>query len=387
MCGLVGVITNFQSGLYLPETDAFVQLLFYDLLRGADATGVTLIHKDGDTHTYKEAVPSSIFCGRDEFRQLMIDARASGKALLGHNRKRTGGKDTDEHAHPFVVDKRYVFFHNGTLKDHEKLAKTELDSQALAEVVTRCEGDKVKLEEVLSKVDGAYACVWYDQVKHTVYMIRNKERPLTIAVMENNSAIAYASEGWMLAGLLRRNNLKIKSISDLNDDVLITINLNETLALQPEALNIKKPLPPITHTTVGAVGGSTASVLEVSEKDCEEVQSCTNKQAQKLLKKFPDEGRPISWEMSDYMETEYLGTYRNIHRRQDFLCWGFNKEWPNVLFRGLFRNVTESELLSASDNPIHSLVSYAQYDNKKKCIVAFCRNLTVVSENAPPYFN
>lgn len=91
--------------------------------------------------------------------------------------------------------------------------------------LTKCNGDVKAIGELLDKVTGAYACVWYDADKHTVYMLRNFERPLNIVLFENGS-IAYASETWIAIGPAIRNHYKVKETYSLDPGHLYSIKLD-----------------------------------------------------------------------------------------------------------------------------------------------------------------
>jgi glucosamine 6-phosphate synthetase-like amidotransferase/phosphosugar isomerase protein len=109
----------------------FEEMLYIDALRGEDATGVACVNINHGAKVFKEASHSAWFVYNKEYDDARNSFLSKGKALLGHNRKATIGGKKDENAHPFVFDDRYVFFHNGTLNNHRKLANTEVDSEAL----------------------------------------------------------------------------------------------------------------------------------------------------------------------------------------------------------------------------------------------------------------
>ena len=248
MCGLVGIISKASAGLFEKDVKAFEDMLHVDQLRGEDATGLCAINNKGGATVLKEASDASWMVYNQDYKEERHKWISKGKAILGHNRKATIGRKVDENAHPFVLDDRYVFFHNGTLYNHQQLAKTEVDSEALGMVVTSCEGDVEKLGETLSKVFGAYACVWYDADKETVYFMRNKERPLNLVICEDGT-IAYASEAWMAHGSLMRNGFIVKEIKTLAVDTLYSVDLtNYALPIKEEAIPKKAPAPLPTNT-------------------------------------------------------------------------------------------------------------------------------------------
>jgi len=224
-------------------------MLYVDVLRGEDATGICAVNNKSGATMLKAACDASWFTYDKEYRAERPQWTKDGKALLGHNRKATIGGRVDDNAHPFVLDDRYVFFHNGTLHNHKQLANTEVDSEALGMVVTKCEGDLEKLSEALSKVYGAYACVWYDADKNTVYFLRNAQRPLSFVITKCGS-IAYASEAWMAHGSLVRNGFVVEEIKEVKPDILYSIDMSvSTPVIKEEHIPKKAPAPLPTRTT------------------------------------------------------------------------------------------------------------------------------------------
>lgn len=381
MCGLVGVVVNTGSGFFSTDADIFAQLLYIDVFRGDDATGVALVHNNSTVEILKEAQSSDIFLRDKEARYLIQTAsKTTGKALLGHNRKSTIGTTNDKNAHPFVLEDRYVFFHNGTLKNHHKLHSTEVDSEALGLHLTPCEGDPKKLEEALEKVDGAYACVWYDQDKHKIYFLRNKDRPLTLAEFEGDFGFAYASEAWMLSGICARNNQKIKAISPLEEDTLYTIDLNtKPLLLTKEKLEVKKSNPPTTVSHWGGMGAKKVTGTDY-------IKSISKKYALKFMDKCLTPQTRVEFVVDDYIETEITGATRPKWIPRDWLVWGSSPSFEGVLFRGVIRQKTETELIQMTDNDMFGSVISSHYNEKDKHIVATLEKITGVLIESP-FFN
>ena len=264
MCGLVGLIHNANNGFNTKDVTAFEEMLYVDALRGEDATGVACITTKQGAVILKEASHSAWFTYDKDYVTESKQFIQTGKALLGHNRKATIGGRKDENAHPFVFDDRYVFFHNGTLNNHKQLADTEVDSEALGMHLTKCNGDVEAIAELLERVKGAYACVWYDADKHTLYLLRNSERPLSVLHFENGT-MAYASEAWIAAGPAQRNYLKVKEITHLLPHTLYSVDLKQMVPiLQSETLP-KKATPSITHTAT-VIGGITKQIVGLGKR-------------------------------------------------------------------------------------------------------------------------
>lgn len=230
MCGIVGIIPKTNYGFSAKQQDIFQQLLFADQLRGKDATGVIAVYKDESFSIQKAAKTASEFLPIFDNGKVDKDLFQCGVAAIGHNRAKTIGDNKDENAHPFVEDNTFAMVHNGTLRNHKKsFTDTEVDSHALTIAFKEAMGKedwKTAMEETLGKVQGAFACVWYDQKKHEVCMIRNVERPLSIVETTNN--ILFGSEMALLHWVALRNGESIKSSKSLDTSKLYQFDLKKS---------------------------------------------------------------------------------------------------------------------------------------------------------------
>lgn len=227
MCGIVGVAVKMKNGFTKKTEDCFFDMLFADTLRGDDSTGVVYIENDNAFGILKECTPAYYSTIKDEPELKAMWTR--GKAYIGHNRKKTVGANSDENSHPFVVDGKFAMVHNGTLYNHKSLADTTVDSEALTIHLSKVLNKgytKEKLEEALGKVYGAYAIAAYSQETNSIYLTRNKERPL--ALLETDEGWLWASEGLMAYWIAARNgiDLKDKSLVFIPENCLVTINLD-----------------------------------------------------------------------------------------------------------------------------------------------------------------
>jgi hypothetical protein len=127
-----------------------------------------------------------------------------GQFVVGHCRAKTRGDNTDANAHPFAVDNKIVLVHNGSIWDHKKLAETDVDSHAIAHLLAK----EPDIAAALRQVNGAYALIWYNLETKTLHAIRNKERPLWMALMEDGSMLI-SSEQAFIYTTAWRNDLKI----------------------------------------------------------------------------------------------------------------------------------------------------------------------------------
>lgn len=245
MCGIVGVIARHDGGLVTQTENCFFELLYADAVRGYDATGAICVEKDGGFHIAKEAAEATWFIPQLKGGPIGRSMWNSGRAYIGHNRKKTVGGSDDASAHPFVIEDTFAMVHNGTLLNHKALADTDIDSQALATVFKKAleqENWKEALEETLGRVWGAYATVMYDQKKELIHFLRNKERPLWI--IEADNAWYFASEVMMANWVLNRNGYaydKLK-IEALPTKTLVTFDCVKK-TWSKEVLVPKKPTP------------------------------------------------------------------------------------------------------------------------------------------------
>lgn len=237
MCGLVGIATN--SFLSTSEKQYFNYLLYIDVSRGKDATGVASISnaKDRSVKIIKKAVPSYKLLSTKEYVDFV--GRAS-KALIGHNRAATMGKVLDRNSHPFRY-KHITLAHNGTLRDYSELPEYKsfkVDSEALTYAFAEMDDPK----KVLESITGAFAVTWYDQKRNLLGFARNNERPLHFARNKNNTLLLWASEMEMLKLVLNGKNTQDNfSFATLNDHTLITVDLGPGLkVVDSQNLECKK---------------------------------------------------------------------------------------------------------------------------------------------------
>lgn len=248
MCGIVGVITKNKYGFNKAEQKMFYELLYAGVFRGADATGVITCHNTQDFGIMKEASDSSVFSPQFIGSDLDKDLFKNGTTVIGHNRAKTIGDHSDENAHPFVVDGTFAMVHNGTLRNHKKLEDTAVDSEALAITFKKAmdeEDFQQAISEAVWKVEGAFACVWYDQKRNQVGMVRNNQRPL--AMIEYHGCILFGSEIGLLNWIGGRNNGTQVSHQFIQENTLYLFDMNkmggavETFPLSSKPVVIAAP--------------------------------------------------------------------------------------------------------------------------------------------------
>lgn len=337
MCGLVGMIARTQRGFFYKDIDIFDQLLYVDALRGQDSTGITTVEFNGDFHIDKEASEAALFAYSYNKMTSHNRAVAHGSALLGHNRKSTVGKTTDETAHPFVINNQFAFMHNGTLTSHRQIANTEVDSEALGilleETINDAEYDLDMLGKALDRVYGAYACVWYNQVKNEVQFLRNSQRPLFIA--ETSDMWFYASEPTMLQWILSRNDVTGTTLFKVEEDTLYTMVPGGDVPYKKESVPVKKytQAPTVVSTNVsGGVGTDNQTMLD-------ELPPVTKAEFKKARGSWV--GKSINFSVYDYVEAHPNAP------RNDYIVFGFSDELNGMkhILKGPL-NVQEQQIYS-----------------------------------------
>lgn len=214
MCGIVGIVSAWS----LSDRDKSIakNLLFLDIMRGMDSTGVILgdsidTYANGQKFNWwrQLGLPNEL-AKEEQFRK---DWNKKFNSFIGHNRKATAGKVTLANAHPFEKGD-IIGVHNGTLlpadlvrlkaildkKDLDAL-EGDTDSEILITVI-----NKVGIKETWSMVEGPAAVAFYNSRENATYLITNGQRPMHYW-HTNADKIFFASEPWMLlVGITRAQN-------------------------------------------------------------------------------------------------------------------------------------------------------------------------------------
>lgn len=257
------------------EKTVFNQLLCVDVLRGKHSTGVALVSSGGDVDVFKKAVNVQDFFDFSTYQTLM---KSSYNCMLGHNRYATKGAINNVNAHPFEFD-NIVGMHNGTLKTYWQLDNSKdftVDSECL---YSHINGNNI--QSAIDKVDGAYALTWFDKRTNQLHFLRNKERPLCYCFSKDGGALFWASEPWMLYGILDRNGVEYNTIFEVIEDTLYTFDVpkqHQTVGLKiapPKVCKvIKTPVVKKSNMSlVTSTGGTPATYQSYINK---EVEFCVN---------------------------------------------------------------------------------------------------------------
>lgn len=224
MCGIVAVIAAYQNGFLDDEKKAFSEMLFIDTFRGWDSTGVFSVHTNHNVHILKDAVPGPEFICHNKYKEFMARLWINGLFAVGHNRSATRGEINAVNAHPFWINDEIVLVQNGTWNgSHKHVKNTEVDTEAVAHIIQE-HPDNV--EQALQKINAAYALMWYNVPKKTLYAIRNTLRPLHMVNLKSGGTLL-ASELETMLYAASHNKMEIKSCEEVKPGVLHSWAIND----------------------------------------------------------------------------------------------------------------------------------------------------------------
>lgn len=221
MCGIVALFS--KHGI-LPHyaNDLFTHMLRMDSIRGDDSTGVFGVTSNGHVDMMKGDTDGYTFTSTKNYNEFYKRIGSSYKAVVGHNRKATSGAISPANAHPFR-ERHIILVHNGVIHNAKGIAKTEVDSHAIAHALA--DHDAVT---ALGKLDGAFAIVWYDQRDKTLNMARNAGRPLFW--LEYTTTFVLTSEIGLPYWLQGRENRKSEKHGLVPTDKILTFHLDNIAA-------------------------------------------------------------------------------------------------------------------------------------------------------------
>ncbi len=362
MCGILGLVTNFSNGGQWKDVQMFEDLLYFDAVRGRDSTGVAMLTNEAGARLLKSAGHAQQFILSKEWDELGSEFISKGKALIGHNRKKTVGAVSDDTAHPFLIDNRYMFIHNGTLYSHKHLADTEVDSEALGIHLTKCK-TKEELEEALSNVYGAYACSWIDIEQEKLFLLRNKDRPLYLGKYKDGWA--FCSESGMMRAAFGREGVLFDEVQEVPADCLIEFNLAAPV-IEPvtTALTIKK-YPATTTQPAQTSGGPQQTTTNITG-----IKGAVSKNAYKRIAKQNLLGKEVTFQIVDYVER-----FPNDKDKKEFCIMAETKDLPfNHILHFNLKEMDE-ETLNDFYMPMEwkGTLNLMMYNNKAKHVDIFVK--------------
>lgn len=246
-------------GISRDDREFLKQLLYVTALRGDDGTGLATIktfekHKNS-VRLHKGVADASYFLYEDSKKKAPMLSDYSADLFIGHCRAATIGALTPENSHPFDVG-NLVGAHNGTLRDREfALDKSKTDSEQMFQKM-----NSVGIAEVLENLNAwsAYAVSIYDKKEKVLYLARNSERPLHIAVNQKRGVIYWASERGMLQFVADRCKLDIGEVLYLKPGFLYKFKssgISASKEVNWETTQLKEKLPITTSRTTAASYG------------------------------------------------------------------------------------------------------------------------------------
>lgn len=268
MCGLVGIIAKNPAGFVGKDAEMFEQLLYTNAVRGWDATGVFGVTKQGNVDIKKQAVTAADFISTTQFQTFKQNIIQKYHFVLGHNRKATHGDKRDQDSHPFWdKNNKICLIHNGMISNHKSFCKdSTVDSAAIANALAKAEN----IEDVIEKIEGAYAFIWYDVEKKRLNFIRNSTRPLFIS--ETQSSFIISSEESLAYWIAKRNNTEIITSGIFEENIPYYIDMDDKILYkESEAIEQKKSGP--QHHPITVTSNITTHILN-SKKTTYEVTEC-----------------------------------------------------------------------------------------------------------------
>ena len=202
MCGIVGFISLKNQHREFSKEKFMTDGLYVNALRGMHSTGVMSLEDSFRWRWAKNAVTAQEFIDQEKWSKK----RFNKWCMVGHNRHATIGAIETDNAHPFHHGE-IILVHNGTLNNHHSLPHRNKDIKVDSELVAY-NLSKVAPEdaakEVIGRLSGAYALVWFDTRDQSVNIVRNSERPMHFGINKLEDILWFMSEGDMLNMVTRR---------------------------------------------------------------------------------------------------------------------------------------------------------------------------------------
>jgi predicted glutamine amidotransferase len=281
MCGLVGVLgTNLKAA----DLKLFQTLMFLNILRGEDGTGIISLNKTKDkepTVRYDKGSVNAVdfmeFC-KETTPELMRVSSAS-RGWMGHCRAATIGKKVDANCHPFQTE-TLLGMHNGTINgQYPHKHQFETDSEALYTTI-----DKHGLEKGIQQFHntfGAWALAWYDTQTKRANFFRNSKRPLNFAYSKDERLLIYSSEPLFLKLACLQMHIEIDPIWSLKENLCFSADIGDDQLWNGENTHVTpiKHFKPIEVQTI--MGNKNKQTKLLQHRN-------TKKNPKPLIKDFQD---------------------------------------------------------------------------------------------------
>jgi hypothetical protein len=232
-------------------------------MRGPHSTGVAAISFNQKDKVYENAVYKEVGLPENLYKAnptKFVGGAYSGRvdALIGHNRWATQGAVNKENAHPYEFE-HVVGAHNGTLnrwslRDFHDSSKFPVDSQIIYSQLNK----DPNVQWVWDRADGALALSWFDTRDEQLHLVRNDQRPLSYVYSKNDGTVFWASEAWMLSGVLGKLGIEHNDIVSLKPNTHYEFDIMAMKVSHLEyALNpfVESVAPKKQNTYMGYGGG------------------------------------------------------------------------------------------------------------------------------------
>ncbi len=338
MCGQFGILTTSAEH----NADDFISDAFVtSMLRGVDSSGIVNIDLARNIYELHKLPVAGLHFATDKVAKRLIRYSGIAKQLtMCHVRAATQGEVRLSNAHPFEIDTgngMLIGTHNGTLTGwkYTKYGKDyDVDSEWALSLIAE------KGIEAFKEFTGAYSFVWWDgRDGSKLHMVRNKERPMSVAFLKGGG-LAWASEPGMLFWLLERNSIQmdgriVELLADKHYEFSVEKARDVTITDMP-----KKP-EPLTRNT-GMYGQNTSTTYRTTvEKMDALIASASSRKPSDEERRARDYGwygeqaefTPIS--VNSKNEVEGIAIVCNTEFdaivRGDTLGLSFNSEWISTV--------------------------------------------------------
>lgn len=338
MCGQFGILTTSAEH----SADDFISDAFVtSMLRGVDSSGVVNIDLARNIYELHKLPVAGLHFVTDKVTKRLVRYAGLAKQLtMCHVRAATQGEVRLSNAHPFEIDTGegiLIGTHNGTLTGwkYSKYGKDyDVDSEWALSLIAE------KGIEAFKEFTGAYSFVWWDgRDGSKLHMVRNKERPMSVAFLKGGG-MAWASEPGMLFWLLERNSIQmdgriVELLADKHYEFSTLKARDVTITELP-----KKPQP-LTHST-GTYGTNISTTYRTTVEKMDALIAAAAKikipSEEKLARDYGWYGEkaefvPIS--VNSKNEVEGIAVVCNTEFdaivRGDTSGFAFNTEWVSTV--------------------------------------------------------
>ena len=156
---------------------------------------------NNDAHGYLQLTEKTVYMDkRRKLKQLFkhLDYYKDTKALIGHNRYATSnGKKYDDN-HPFCIEGKYYWVHNGVLYNSDSLIEeyklpthSRTDSEVIGELINHFvtkENDTVQeaIAKTIKELRGSFSVVFYDLKESRIYYFKDNSTNFFFGLNSNN---------------------------------------------------------------------------------------------------------------------------------------------------------------------------------------------------------